>query len=184
MSLINLVTFSLTYSSKYSLDTIAAPRCFCPCTVTLMDVSLKGSLTLSSLAGFVMVHHFLSLGKKPKSGPRVVRASHLVLIHKISIMEPASITSSANQHCFTMGAACRLVIKDWMLKAYIDFCLNIWEPKEMTDISEKCWERVMKEQFQMDKRLLEQENSLPGFRLGPKYFFFFWNLQTVCMTNL
>ena len=30
----------------------------------------------------------------------------------------------------------------------------------------------MKEQFQMDKRLLEQENSLPGFRLGPKYFFF------------
>lgn len=53
----------------------------------------------------------------------------------------------------------------------------------MTDISEKCWERAMKEQFEMDKRLLEQENSLPEFLLGPKYYVFL-NLQTDCMTNL
>ena len=84
-------------------------------TVTLMDVSLKASLTLSSLSGFAMIQRFLSFEKKPKSGPRVLRASHHVLI---SIMEPAALTSSANQHCFTMDAACRLVIKGWMLKAY------------------------------------------------------------------
>ena len=63
ISLIQLVTFTLTYSSKYSLEPITAPRCFCPCTVTLMDVSLKASLTLSSLAGFEMIQHFLSFGK-------------------------------------------------------------------------------------------------------------------------
>ena len=51
----------------------------------------------------------------------------------------------------------------------------------MTDISEKCWERAMKEQFEMDKSLLEQENSLPEFLLGPKYYVFFCIYrQTVC----
>ena len=31
----------------------------------------------------------------------------------VSIMEPAPLASSANQHCFTLDAACRLVIKGW-----------------------------------------------------------------------
>ena len=62
ISLIQPVTFSLTYSSNYSLDPVAAPRCFCPCTFTLMDVSLKQSLT-SSFAGFAMIQHCLSFGK-------------------------------------------------------------------------------------------------------------------------
>ena len=65
MSLIQLVTFSLTYSSKYSLDPIAAPRCFCPCTVTLMDVyyyyysagqSPSAPATVDSLPDFVLEH--------------------------------------------------------------------------------------------------------------------------------
>lgn len=43
----------------------------------------------------------------------------------------------------------------------------------MTDISVKCREIAMKEQFEMDKRLLEQENSLPEFLLGQKYIYFF-----------
>ena len=30
----------------------------------------------------------------------------------------------------------------------------------------------MKEQLEMDKRLLEQENLLPEFLLGPKIYFF------------
>ena len=85
MSLIQLDTFLLTYSSKCSLDPVAAPRCFCPCTVTLMDVSLNASPTLSSLAGFAMIQHFLSFGKYPKSGPRVLRASHHVLISVIKL---------------------------------------------------------------------------------------------------
>ena len=83
MSLMQLDTFLLTYSSKCSLDPIAGPRCFCPCTVTLRDVSLNASPTLSSLAGFAMIQHFLSFGKYPKSGPRVLRASHHVLISVI-----------------------------------------------------------------------------------------------------
>ena len=85
MSLIQLDTLLLTHSSKCSLDPVAAPRCFCPCTVTLMDVSLNASPTLSSLAGFAMIQHFLSFGKYPKSGPRVLRASHHVLISVIKL---------------------------------------------------------------------------------------------------
>ena len=41
-SLVQLVTFSLTYSSKWSLDPIAAPGCFCPCTRGLKMETFSG----------------------------------------------------------------------------------------------------------------------------------------------
>ena len=75
----------------------------------LMDVSLKASLTLSSLAFLEIIQHFLSFGKYSKSGPSVLRTSHRFLI---SVVEPAPLASSANQHCFTLTEDdCILVIK-------------------------------------------------------------------------
>ena len=102
-----LVTFSLTYSSKYSHEPITASRCFCPCTVTLLAVSLDTCLTLSSLSFFEIIQHFLALGKYPKSGPRVLRVSHHFLISSI---EPAPHASSSNQHCLILDVTPKLVI--------------------------------------------------------------------------
>ena len=70
-----------TCSSKYFREPITAPRCFCPCIVILTAVSLNTSLTLASLSAFEIIQHFLALGKYPKSGPRVLRASHHFLIY-------------------------------------------------------------------------------------------------------
>ena len=52
--------------------------------------------------------------KKPKSGPRVFSVSHHIFI---SVAEPAPLVSSAKQHCFTVDAACRHLIRGWKLRA-------------------------------------------------------------------
>ena len=48
-------------------------------TVVLMSFSLNTSFTLSVLFGFSIIHHFFLFGKKPKSGPRVLRMPYYLI---------------------------------------------------------------------------------------------------------
>ena len=106
-------TFSLTNSSWYYREPIAALQWFFPSIVIIISVFLNTSFTLSFLPGLAIIHHFLSFGEKPKSGPRVLKMSHHFLI---SLVEPVPPASSANEHCFAVDTTCRLVIRGRILE--------------------------------------------------------------------
>ena len=108
-------TFSLTNSSWYSRQPIAALQWFFPSIVIIISVFLNTSYTLSFLPGLAIIHHFLSFGEKPKSGPRLLKMSHHFLISVVESVPPAS---SANEYCFAVDTICILVIKGWILGAH------------------------------------------------------------------
>ena len=107
-------TFSMTNSSWNSREPIAALRWFFPPIVIIISVILNTSFTLSFLPGFAIILHFLSFGKKPESGLRVLKMSHHLLI---SVVEPVPPASSANEYCFAMDTTCTLLIRGQMLRA-------------------------------------------------------------------
>ena len=85
---------------------------FFPSIVIIISVFLNTSFTLSFLPGLAIIHHFLSFGEKPKSGPRLLKMFHHFLI---SVVEPVPSASSANEHCFAVDTTCRLVIRGRIL---------------------------------------------------------------------
>ena len=89
-----------------------APLCLPFYTVMLMSVSLNTSFTLSVLFGFAISHHFFLFGKKPKSGPRVLRIPYYL----ISVVWPVPPVSLENRHCFAVDATRRHVIIGWTLR--------------------------------------------------------------------
>ena len=100
--------FLLIFSWAYRRSSMVLPfHC------KIISVFLNTSFTLSFLPGLPIIHHFLSFGEKPNSGPRVLKMSHHFLI---SVVEPVPPVSSANEHCFAVDTTCRLVIRGRILR--------------------------------------------------------------------
>ena len=67
-------------------------------------------------SGFAIIQHFLS-SEGSSQNPDPTYSVSVSYNFFIPVAEPVPLSPSANQHCFTVDATCKHVIRGWMLRA-------------------------------------------------------------------